>query len=65
MQETQPKPLQASAVSGNVVLTILTQDDGKEPLVRVTGKPSQVGPIRLTAWFGREKPVEFTQFVLP
>ena len=65
LQDTQPKPLLTTAVSGNVVLTVLAREDGKEPLVRVTGKPSKVGPLRLTAQFGHEKPVKITQFVLP
>jgi hypothetical protein len=65
LQETQPAALQASASRGAVELTMLTHDTGQDALVRVTGKPSQVGPIKLTARIGDEAPVTITQFVLP
>jgi hypothetical protein len=65
LQGTQPAALQVSASRGDLKMTVLTQDTGEDALVRVTGKPSQVGPIWLTARIGNEAPVTFTQFVLP
>jgi hypothetical protein len=65
LQQTQPAALRVSASRGDLALTVLTQDTGQDALVRVTGKPSQVGPLRLTARIGAEAPVTITQFVLP
>ncbi len=62
---SHPAALQERAAGGDVVMTLVTQDDGQDALVRVTGKPSQVGPIHLSVQLGHDAPVRFTQFVLP
>ncbi len=65
LQGIHPAGREERAAGGDLVVTVLTANGASDPLVRVTGKPSQIGPITLTASVGDEPPVQFTQYVLP
>ena len=64
LQGIDPRPLSERSDRGNLQLTMAVRGGGVDNLVRVHGKPAQIGPIALRVRMGAT-PLSFSTFVLP
>ena len=60
-----PQPLEARPDGGGTRLVFALDDPGRPNLIRLSGKPSQVGPISIKVVFGNGVVRRWREFVLP